>query len=48
MLRHSLVGAVVCRNRKLRRRLYAAGLERGLSSPAVLPSLFEVRASRTC
>ncbi|MGU9649929.1 2-dehydro-3-deoxygalactonokinase [Salmonella enterica] len=44
LLRHSLVGAGLP-EQEVSGDAYAAGLERGLNSPAVLPSLFEVRAS---
>ncbi|EBP3409063.1 2-dehydro-3-deoxygalactonokinase [Salmonella enterica] len=44
LLRHSLVGAGLP-EQEASGDAYAAGLERGLNSPAVLPSLFEVRAS---
>lgn len=44
LLRHSLVGAGLP-EQEASGDAYAAGLECGLNSPAVLPSLFEVRAS---
>ncbi|MCU7784444.1 2-dehydro-3-deoxygalactonokinase [Lelliottia amnigena] len=44
LLRHSLVGAGLP-EQKNAPDAFTAGLERGLASPAVLPQLFEVRAS---
>jgi len=44
LLRHSLVGAGLP-EQKRSPASFAAGLERGLNSPAILPQLFEVRAS---
>ena len=44
LLRHSLVGAGLPQQENSE-TAFAAGLERGLASPAVLPQLFEVRAS---
>ncbi len=44
LLRHSLVGAGLP-EQESSTKAFSAGLERGLSAPAVLPQLFEVRAS---
>ncbi|MDY1037470.1 2-dehydro-3-deoxygalactonokinase [Lelliottia sp. CFBP8978] len=44
LLRHSLVGAGLP-EQEMSPEAFAAGLTRGLASPAVLPQLFEVRAS---
>ncbi|MNV77574.1 2-keto-3-deoxy-galactonokinase [compost metagenome] len=44
LLRHSLVGAGLP-EQESSPEAFAAGLTRGLASPAVLPQLFEVRAS---
>ncbi|HHG8771031.1 TPA: 2-dehydro-3-deoxygalactonokinase [Raoultella planticola] len=44
LLRHSLVGAGLPQQ-ETAPGAFAAGLERGLASPAVLPQLFEVRAA---
>ncbi|QCT19188.1 2-dehydro-3-deoxygalactonokinase [Jejubacter calystegiae] len=44
LLRHSLVGAGLPEQANSA-KAFSAGLERGLATPAVLPQLFEVRAS---
>lgn len=44
LLRHSLVGAGLP-EQETAPEAFAAGLDRGIASPAVLPQLFEVRAS---
>jgi len=44
LLKHSLVGAGLP-EQDAAPEAFAAGLERGIASPAVLPQLFEVRAS---
>ena len=44
LLNHSLVGAGLP-EQQASSEAFAAGLERGIASPAVLPQLFEVRAS---
>ncbi|MCX3880324.1 2-dehydro-3-deoxygalactonokinase, partial [Stenotrophomonas maltophilia] len=45
LLQHSLVGAGLP-PQETSAAAFAAGLQRGINSPAVLPQLFEVRASR--